>query len=245
MPIPVRATYPTDRDDLIVQVTDDGSLTLVRTGSNDAFHSGCGAVTETQHVYLSGSGVVSRLAEQRSTSVLEIGLGTSMAMLMTVDAALTNDAPLEYVAIDTEWIGAATLECLKPRDWVRQPDLVDDYLDFRSGLPDVVPHGNYRWRIDRNRLITIVVTDVRDWNLRVSHRFDAIYYDPFCPESAPDLWTTASMKAMRKLIRDDGKLATYSCSRPVRTALEQAGWDVARVPGPKGGKREVIVASPS
>lgn len=244
MPIPVRATYPTDRDDLIAQVTDDGSLTLVKMGSNDAFHSGCGAVAETRQVYLSGSGVASRLAEQRSTRVLEIGLGTSMAMLMTVDASLTNGAPLEYVAIETDWIGAATLEFLKPRDWVVQPDLVDEYLDFRNVLPDNVPPGSYPWRFDQDRLITIEVADVRDWNRGADHSFDAIYYDPFCPESAADLWTTASMKAMRDLISDDGKLATYSCSRPVRTALEQAGWDVARVPGPKGGKREVIVASP-
>ncbi|QDV45973.1 tRNA 5-methylaminomethyl-2-thiouridine biosynthesis bifunctional protein MnmC [Stieleria neptunia] len=244
MPIPVRETFPTDRQDLIVQVTDDGSLTLVRAGSDDAFHSGCGAASETRHVYLRNSGVLDRLRDRKQTRVLEIGLGTSMAMLMTLDAAVARDTVLEYVAIETDWISAATLEYLKPRDWTARPDLVDAYLDFRRSLPDEVPPGTYRWRFDARRTVVIEVSDVRDWSDATRSPFDAIYYDPFCCESAPELWTSDCFRSMRRSIRDTGKLTTYSCSRPVRDALEQAGWQVQRVPGPVGGKREVIIASP-
>ncbi|MCA9140432.1 MAG: tRNA (5-methylaminomethyl-2-thiouridine)(34)-methyltransferase MnmD [Planctomycetales bacterium] len=244
MPIPIRDTFPTDRDDLIVQVTDDGSLTLVKTTDNDAFHSGCGALAETDHVYCKGSGVADRLARRQHTRVLEVGLGTAMGMLLTVDAAIASGTSLEYVAIETDWISGSTLQYLRPRDWVAKTDLVDAYMDFRKTLPDVVPGGTYRWCVDSQRLVTIEVADVRQWSLSAEGQFDAIYYDPFCPESAPDLWTPSSMKAMRGLIAADGKLATYSCSRTVRNALEQSGWGVARVPGPIGGKREVIVATP-
>ena len=244
MPIPVRETFSTDREDLIVQVTDDGSLTLVRAGSDDAFHSGCGAASETRHVYLRNSGVSERLGGQQPTRVLEIGLGTSMAMLMTLDAAVAQDAVLDYVAIETDWIGAATLQYLKPRDWISKPGLVDAYLDFRRSLPDEVSPGTYRWRLDARRNVTIEVADVRQWRHEAEPPFDAIYYDPFCCESAPELWTSDCFRSMRRVISDTGKLTTYSCSRPVRDALEQAGWQVERVPGPVGGKREVIIASP-
>jgi len=41
-----------------------------------------------------------------------------------------------------------------------------------------------------------------------------------------------------------GKLTASIISRVVRHAIEQASWRVERVPGPNGGKREVIVARP-
>ena len=95
MPIPIRETFSTDRNDLMVQITDDGSLTLVKTGSDDAYHSGCGAATETRHVYLEISGIIDRLRDRQPSRVLEIGLGTSQAMLMTIDAAIENDATIQ------------------------------------------------------------------------------------------------------------------------------------------------------
>ena len=167
-----------------------------------------------------------------------------MAMLMTVDLAITHDASLNYVAVETDCITARTLSHLKPHDWVSNPEVVDAYLAFRQSLPDLMPPGTYTWRPDARRSIDIECLDARDWVNPSGRLFDAIYYDPFCPESAPALWTRSCFTAMRKVIKDSGRLTTYSCSRPVRTALEQAHWHVDRVPGPVGGKREVIIALP-
>ena len=244
MPIPVRLTYPTDREDLLVQVTDDGSRTILKKGGSDAFHSGCGAVSETRHVYLENSRVAMRLRSRRPTRVLEVGLGSAMAMLMTLDLALARDADLDYVALETDWIGSTTLECLNPRDWVDCPEIVDSYLLFRNSLPPVVRPGAYVWCFDSRRRVRIHVVDLRDWSNASDPNFDAIFYDPFGPESVPQLWTSACFANMRSVIDPDGRLTTYSCSRPVRVSMEQSGWHVQRVPGPAGGKRQVVVASP-
>jgi tRNA U34 5-methylaminomethyl-2-thiouridine-forming methyltransferase MnmC len=245
MPIPTRETFPTDRDDLVVQVTDDGSRTLVKTGTDDSYHSGCGAATETRHVYLENSGIANRLRSQQSARLLEIGLGTSQAMLMTIETAVANDATVDYVALETDWISGITLDCLRPGEWTSNPEILESYLSFRNALPETVLPGVYDWRFDSRRAVSIHVTDVRDWDHASGESFDAIYFDPFCPNSAPELWTVACFTRMRSVIKDDGSLTTYSCSRPVRNALEQAGWIVRRVPGPVGGKREVIIASPA
>lgn len=242
MPIPVRDTFATDRDDLLVQVTDDGSLTLVRAGSRDAFHSGCGAISETRHVYLKISGVIDRIEAKRPTRVLEVGLGTAMGMLMTLDCAIKHGTELEYVALETDWISAATFDCLKPQQWVQHPELVGAYIEFRKQFSDSVDPGTYRWEVDSRRVVTIIVGDVRQWEPSDSDCFEAIYFDPFCPESAPELWTAECFRKMRSVIAADGRLTTYSCSRAVRDVMEQAAWQVDRVPGPVGGKREVIVA---
>ena len=245
MPVPIRKTFPTDRDDLVVQVTDDDSLTLVRRGTDDAYHSGCGAASETRHVYLRGTGVIERLQNRLSTRVLEIGLGTSMAMLMSLDTALNHDAEIDYTAIETDWISATTLEYLEPRRWVSDPGIVDAYQEFRNSLPDQVPVGVYDWQLDPRRRVSVLVSDVRRWKPIDGQAFDAIFYDPFCPENAPELWTAECLSVMRSVIDSGGRLATYSCSRPVRSALEQAEWDVLRVPGPEGGKRQVLIAHPA
>jgi tRNA U34 5-methylaminomethyl-2-thiouridine-forming methyltransferase MnmC len=244
MPIPVRQTYATDREDLLVQVTDDGSRTILKKGGSDAFHSGCGAVSETRHVYLDNSRVAMRLRNRRPTRVLEVGLGSAMAMLMTVDLALIHDAELDYVALETDWIGSTTLELLNPRDWVDCPEIVDSYLLFRDSLPPTVGNGVYVWHFDSRRRVRIHVVDLRDWSNATDPNFDAIYFDPFGPESVPELWTPECFKNMRAVIDPDGRLTTYSCSRPVRVSMEQSGWRIGRVPGPAGGKREVLVASP-
>jgi tRNA U34 5-methylaminomethyl-2-thiouridine-forming methyltransferase MnmC len=245
MPIPTRTTHPSDRDDLLIQVTDDGSRTLLVNGSPDAYHSGCGALAESLRVYLENSGVGERLSVGRPTHVLEIGLGTAMAMLITFDRAVRMRTPLQYVAFETDWIAASTLRMLRPGEWCRAVDVAESYLEFRSSLPDLVGRGRYHWRYDHQHAATIVVDDARRAESWGFPRFDAIYYDPFAPETAAPLWTAEQLSSMRRLIHPAGRLVTYSCSRRVRDALQQAGWRTRRVPGPPGGKREVLIAEPA
>ncbi len=80
--------------------TDDGSQTLIDNACGDSMHSGCGALAETQHVYLINSGVAAALEQRRSQSVLEIGLGTGLALLATAQLAERCRAPVQYVAIE-------------------------------------------------------------------------------------------------------------------------------------------------
>ncbi|WP_149499696.1 tRNA (5-methylaminomethyl-2-thiouridine)(34)-methyltransferase MnmD [Roseiconus lacunae] len=244
MPIPVRDTFDSDRADLKIQVTDDGSRTLVRTGTSDSFHSGCGALSETEHVYIKNSGVLDRLRHRRPTRVLEVGLGTAMGLIATLSHAIDHDCELEYVALETDWVSASIVRMLRPYQWTKHHVLVDRFLAYRDSLSTAVAPGSYPWTFDSKRRVRIEIVDVLRWKPEDTRPFDAIYFDPFCPENAPELWTPDCFKHMRSLIDSGGSLTTYSCSRPVRDALEAGGWNVTRVPGPAGGKREVLVANP-
>ncbi|MEO1617706.1 MAG: tRNA (5-methylaminomethyl-2-thiouridine)(34)-methyltransferase MnmD [Planctomycetota bacterium] len=244
MPIPKRETIATDREGLLVQVTDDGSRTLLIAKTGDGFHSGCGAAAETRHVYLKNSGVTDRLLGGRATRVLEIGLGTGMAMLMATDLAATYRAPLHYTAIETDWIAAETLRQLRPDTWVVDSTIVDDYLEYRDSHAKELP-SRVTWRPRREITVEIHLEDFQGWQASAEAMFDAVFYDPFCPEHAPELWTTECFQKIRCVLSPDGKLTTYSCSRMVRDRLSTAGFDCERVPGPPGGKREVLIATPS
>ena len=243
MPIPIRELTPSLDDRYQILTTDDGSRTLVEIQSNDSFHSGCGALTETKHVYLANSGVLERIQTQCASAVLEVGVGTAMGLLCTLDAALAYDAPLDYVGLETRWITAELLNQLAPQSWVENTSLATRYLEWRSNFPREAIDGDYVWQIDANKKATIRVGNAIDWVPSNDDRFDAIYFDPFAPASATELWAKPMLSKMRNVMKPDGLFVTYCVNRQVRDDLLEAGFQVTRVAGPVGGKREVLLAS--
>ncbi|WP_197231077.1 tRNA (5-methylaminomethyl-2-thiouridine)(34)-methyltransferase MnmD [Novipirellula artificiosorum] len=241
-----RETLTTVDPKLTIQITDDGSRTLRTNEGGYTFHSCSGALTETRHVYFHNSGVEERISARLDTSVLEIGLGTSMAMLMTVDAAIANGTPLRYVAIEQAWLPAQIMNQLQCDSWVSDPDLVHRYMSWRERLE--VKHGRelpfgpaiYGWDAGAQQRIQIHLADASDWNSD-SEPFDAIYFDPFAPQDNPGLWSGPMLKKMHSMVRPGGTLVTYCVKREIRDRLSEVGFDVQKAPGPVGGKREVLV----
>jgi len=90
MPIPDRPTFDTADARWQCRITDDGSPTLVQTSTDDSMHSGCGAVAETRHVYLLGSGAEARIVAGHTTRVLELGFGTGLGWLITKPPSSTE-----------------------------------------------------------------------------------------------------------------------------------------------------------
>lgn len=66
--------------------TSDGSRTLHSDRYAQTYRSLHGALTESRHVFLEGSGVAERLRAGRSTAVLEVGFGTGLNFLVTARA---------------------------------------------------------------------------------------------------------------------------------------------------------------
>ena len=64
-----------NQSDWVIQITDDGSRTLLNPASGIAFHSASGALAETLHVYLENSGVGEKLRQGIEVQVIEVGLG--------------------------------------------------------------------------------------------------------------------------------------------------------------------------
>lgn len=244
MPSPIREIFDSPNPLYRVQITDDGSRTLIRTDTGDSFHSGCGALNETRHVYLHCSGVQDRLRHGRQTSVLEIGLGTAMGLLTTANLATHCKTQLRYTAIETDWLCPQVFRLLNPEQWNIQPELLEDYDAFRKKLGDEVALGRYQWSPNEFVRVNIVVGSVLDWTPQEDDSFDGIYFDPFAPESAPLLWGIDNVKKIASSLKNDGRLSTYSCSRTVRETMQRAGLHCQRVPGPPGGKREVLIAQP-
>ena len=55
-----------------------------------------------------------------------------------------------------------------------------------------------------------------------SNSYDAIFLDPFSQNMAPELFSLEFFKEFRRIIKDNGIIATYTSSAPVREGFIEA-----------------------
>ncbi|MEX2542453.1 MAG: tRNA (5-methylaminomethyl-2-thiouridine)(34)-methyltransferase MnmD [Trueperaceae bacterium] len=225
-------------DELERQVTDDGSATLFSTGFNQTFHSRHGAVAESLHVFLAGSGADRRLRSGLATKVLEVGFGTGLNFLLSAQTALAGNARLAYVALERDLLPATLVSQLGYGEYAAAP--LEDYLRFRERLGPPPSEGLYRGEIT-GALLELRLGDASAIELE-EDAFDAIYHDAFSPDANPELWSLEFLARLAAALAPGGTLATYTVKGEVRRRLQAAGLQVSKVSGPAGGKREMLIA---
>ena len=72
--------------------------------------------------------------------------------------------------------------------------------------------------------------------------YHTIYFDAFAPDKQPELWTAGVFGNMHECLQNGGVMVTYSCKGSVRRLLQETGFKVTKLPGPPGGKREMLKA---
>lgn len=255
MPIPNRPRFNSHDPRFVYLQTDDGSYTLEDVASGNTFHSGCGAVTECAEVYANNSGVVDLLRNKHHARVLELGFGTSLACVVTLAFARQLEARIEYVSIERSPLDHLLIKGVLERSQHVSPlseKLVQEFLEVSSPSNEI-NLGDHR-RITLSGPSTsgswaeleLLCNDVSELgNLLASESlglFDAVYFDPFDPISNPEAWTLPVFERMHQLLHPGGRLVSYCVKSEVRRQLALVGFDVHRVQGPVGGKREVLMA---
>ena len=97
----------------------------------------------------------------------------------------------------------------------------------------ITPHFTLRKvQKDFNKL----ETETEGW------KADVIYFDAFAPEKQPEMWSQELFNRLYVLLNNGGILTTYCAKGVVRRMLQAAGFIVERLPGPPGGKREILRA---
>lgn len=276
---PVRPLSPTSLSHLEVMLTDDGSRTLFDRHLNETYHSGCGALSECWYVYLLNSGVMHKLATQRSqpVRVLELGFGTGLGWLLTAACANVHGAELEYVSLEKQLLPVDVLRQIDasgavakamadgwvPREYGLISEIEEHWLQARA---DAEPADQLLHHVSPGNQLQLFLGDARDFFTSVSQRlasdlrpapslsqavsprglpaFDAIYFDAFSPSTSPELWQMDLFNEIAKWLQPNGTLVSYCVSGAVRRLLESCGYLVERLPGPPGGKRQVLCCRP-
>jgi len=237
-----------------VIVTADGSKTLASSVFGETYGSRHGALSEALHVFLRGSGVESRLADKRPTRVLEVGFGTGLNFLVSAAAAAEHGAELHYTALEREAVDAATLREVYEGSSL-PARLVAELIDWVDDLGASVADGVHRLTLGARKAVVLQLV-IGDAPAAVAggavfradtakRAYDAIYLDAFSPKANPALWKPAFLARLAAGLAPGGTLVTFSVSGAVRRALAAAGLTVGKVPGPPGGKPEMLVASRS
>lgn len=268
MTIPNRSRWPSEIPGYDWLVTDDGSRTLCNLATEETFHSGCGALTESLVVYLENSEIGPKLRCGSPCRVLEIGFGTGTTFFLAAALAELNQTSLLYHGIESNPLPASTFidlqlaECVSNPtgiglpNWIRAESeavalivskLVGQFSQrFRWNETKPNPQMRLSSRVDlflhlQDARVAVEML-ARQIAVQESEQFDAVFFDPFCPDHCPELWTAEVLTNCYSALCAGGRFVSYCVKSSVRRRLAAIGFDVQKRLGPKGGKREVLVA---
>jgi tRNA U34 5-methylaminomethyl-2-thiouridine-forming methyltransferase MnmC len=228
-----------------IQKAADGFDTLFSEQYNQTYHSIHGVLQESQHVFLDGAGVETRLKNKKETSILEIGFGTGFNFFLTASKAIENEASLNFTSIENNFLDYNLFSRLNHNQLPNIKKLYDKFLSWRKNQPQNPQPGIYKIDFTNNSKpyqiqLNLVIGNAVEVSLPV-HKYDAVYLDAFSPDDNPELWTVSFLKKLFLAMNPGAMLSTYSAKGNVRRAMTKAGFEVSKRPGSLG-KREMLAA---
>lgn len=213
----------------VIQPTADGSATIYIPSIDEHYHSVKGALTESRHIYLS-CGVLHRASQlemSRPLRVMEVGFGTGLNAALCASSGVA----MHYMAFELYPLAAAEVEELGYGTYVD-----GTVLGKLHSSPWDIPV-----MINDNFIIEKIHADVTVAPL--PQGVDVVLYDAFAPEKQPEMWEPGLFRRICDVMADRATLTTYCAKGSVRRMLEAVGLQVERLPGPPGGKREILRAT--
>ncbi len=214
----------------IIERTDDGSATLFVPALNEHYHSVKGARTESQHIFIDMGLEASEAAEPR---VLEIGFGTGLNALLTLEAAGESQRKVHYTGVELYPLAWDTIEQLGYSD---HPLFKTLHTAPWGEDVEITPYFTL------NKLEEDITAPANHLSLLTNPCYDLVYFDAFAPEKQPEMWSQELFTQIYVIMNKGGILTTYCAKGTVRRMLQSSGFVVERLPGPPGGKREIIRA---
>ncbi|AMR28054.1 hypothetical protein A0257_13780 [Hymenobacter psoromatis] len=221
-----------------VRTTADGSPTLYVPALDEHYHSTHGARQESRHVFIE-AGLRPLLAAglgqatEGPLHLLEVGLGTGLNALLTLEAAQVADALIFYDGYETYPLPPDALASLRSQ-WQSQLELSSAFAALHSAP------WNEVFALDEQLILTKIQQTIQTADLPASH-YDLIYFDAFAPEKQPELWTEAIFAKLYAAAAPGAVLVSYCAQGQFRRNLRAAGWLTEKLPGPPG-KREMTRA---
>ncbi len=220
---------------LTLYTTTDGSKTLLNTALNETYHSRNGSIAESLHVFLQ-AGLYDWLAYhpdfQDTIKILEIGFGTGLNALLTLQSALQKNLFIYYQTLETYPL---TYEHVKPLQYAEQ---IDSHLE---------PYFQAMHQAEWNKAVPIsdnFVLEKRKIALQTYQSqaiFDIVYFDAFAPNIQPEMWEIEQIKRTTDAMRQGAFWVTYSAKGQLRRDLKALGLAIEKLPGALG-KREMTRA---
>jgi tRNA U34 5-methylaminomethyl-2-thiouridine-forming methyltransferase MnmC len=213
-----------------VITTEDGSHSLYCPELSEIYHSTRGAIEESQYVYIR-QGFERALRPKRAVRILEIGFGTGLNVLLTLQHAQHIQQgvffhTLEPFPLEREvWEQLNYAQVLNLQGEWKQMHECNWQDDFA-----IAPHFILKKEAQR----------LEDVELK-SEYYHLVYFDGFAPAKQAEIWDIKNLKKLFVAMCKGAILVTYAAQRTLRISLEEVGFQVECLKGPPG-KKEMTLA---
>ncbi|MFM2311745.1 MAG: hypothetical protein RLZZ04_1021 [Cyanobacteriota bacterium] len=207
------------------QLTEDGSYTFFSQEFQETFHSSFGAKQEAEVRYIEPCQLQQLATRQSSIRILDVcyGLGYNSAAALEAIWSVNPRCQVELIALEI----AADV----PRQAIQHNLLGQWQFSVANMLAELANKSKVSQDLFSAQLLlgdarqTITSLVQQNWQA------DAIFLDPFSPPKCPQLWTVEFVNLLSQCLGPQGRLATYSASAAVRTALLTAGLNIGSITG--------------
>ncbi len=207
--------------------TNDGSHTLFLPEMNEQYHSLNGAITESLHVYIENGYLY---CNSQNPVVFEVGFGTGLNMLLTAIQAEKIKKPTMYFSIEKYPVNQILVKELNYGKMISERAQL---------LFEKLHDSEWNKEIQINEYFTIlkINDDLITYILNKKSPFEVVYFDAFGPDKQPEMWTPEIFSKIADNTKPNGIIVTYSAKGEVRRQMNNAGFDMERLPGPPGKKQ--------
>lgn len=217
---------------MIPLLTADGSHTLFDEDRDETYHSRGGAITESEHVFIS-AGLKFVLERKNDILLLEVGFGTGLNALLTYRYLQGTAARVHYTAIEPHPLDWDLAKTLNYPQILKDPSLESVYAKLHQSP------WNQSTLIAENFLLHNWQTSIEEANLVLN--YDLVYFDAFAPAKQPEIWSENIFTKIFEAQTIGGILVSYSAQGEFKRTLKKVGYDVGILPG-ANGKREMTRA---
>ena len=217
----------------IVKTTGDNSRTLYIEELDECYHSHHGALQEAEHVFIKNG--LEKL-DEKEINILEMGFGTGLNVLVTMQKFLQSaDLKINYYSLEKYPISQEEVQNLDYGKLFENPVIKEAYTEIHSCEWEMLV------QIQPNFFLKKIKTDFFELDKINLPEIDLVYYDCFGARVQPDLWEKSLFELVKNKMKKGGLLTTYSSKGSVRRVLQELGFEVQKLDGPKG-KREMLNA---
>ncbi|TZF93648.1 tRNA (5-methylaminomethyl-2-thiouridine)(34)-methyltransferase MnmD [Chryseobacterium panacisoli] len=217
-----------------IKTTNDGSKTLFINELNENYHSHHGALQEAEHVFIKNG---LNLINDCEINILELGFGTGLNVLVTINEYLKTDKNhvINYFSLEKYPINESEVKDLAYFEHF-------DNLEFKN-IYQKIHLADWEKSVEiisgfNLKKIECDFFDLKDIDLP---KINLVYFDCFGARVQPDLWEKPLFELVSDKMAINGLLTTYSSKGSVRRILQELNFQVEKKQGPPG-KREMINA---
>lgn len=200
--------------------TADGSFSFFNLTYDEAYRAkSVGAYSESLYKFVKGSGIIDKLKENDVT-LLDICFGLGYNIATTIDQYFRNNC--------TGKLKIYSLEIDKEVVDIVMNSLILFPKEGYEILKILTDRGYYK-----NFSLEIIYGDASKTISNLKDRFDVIYFDPFSKTKNPEMWNMNVYNRLFSLIKNDGCIVTYACSKTIRADFKNSGFifeDIKNLP---------------